>query len=153
MNPRAEADWCPCKGRADGLIAKGGVIDVRCEDRHIFKKCGSDNRVSSRQSTKGEHRLYLLAGYDVQCIDLRAGAERCPCRGQIDCVVVENRRCEERHLLTQCESGWRVSGRQRTASKVPLCIQAVYDVRCMDLRADAERCPCRGKRDCVAAES
>ena len=34
MDRKAEADWCPCRDRVDGLIATDG----RCEEWHLFGK-------------------------------------------------------------------------------------------------------------------
>ena len=65
MGVRAEADWCPCRRRLDGLIATVG----RCEEWHLFGKCGRGYRVSGRQSTRGEIPLRIPAVHDVQCTD------------------------------------------------------------------------------------
>ena len=43
MDPRAEADWCPRRGREDGVVAGAR----RCEEWHLFGKCGSGQRVSA----------------------------------------------------------------------------------------------------------
>ena len=71
---RAEVE---CR-RADGLIATAG----RCEEWHLFEKCGSSWRIFGRQSTRGEVPVRPMeCGAWTRELDSRAEANWCPCGG------------------------------------------------------------------------
>ena len=119
LDPRAEADWCPCIGRVDRLIATAG----RCEERHLFEKCGRCCRAAVRHGTGGEVPVRPMeCGAWVHELDSRAEADWCPCRGRVDRLIATTGRCEEWHLFEKCCSGWRIFGKQSTGSAVQVRI-------------------------------
>lgn len=121
------------------MIANGG----RCEERHLFGKCGSGWRASGRHSTGGEVPLRIPAAHDVRCMYPRAEADWCPCTRRVDCVVVETRRCEELHLFAECGvAGACPAGK---ALRVRFCCVLQC---CMDPKAGADCCGCCGREDC-----
>ena len=87
--------------------------------------------------------MRIPAAHDVRCLDLRAEADWCPCRGRVDRLIATAGRCEERHLLEKCGRCCRAAVRHGTGGEVPVRILAAHDVRCLDPRAEADWCPCR----------
>ena len=88
----------------DRLIATAG----RCEERHLFEKCGRCCRAAVRHGTGGEVPVRILAAHNVRCLDPRAEADWCPCIGRVDRLIATAGRCEERHLFEKCGRCWRV---------------------------------------------
>ena len=83
------------------MIAKDG----RCEEWDLFGNCGSGQHVSGWQSIAGETPQRILAARDVRCMDPRAEADWCPCRGGVDGVIAKGGGCEERDLIGKFGSG------------------------------------------------
>ena len=83
LDPRAEADWCPCRSGI-GL-----------------ESAEAAGRVSGRPSTRGEIPLRILAVHDVWCMGVRAEVDWRPCRRRLDGLIATVGRCEERYLCNR----------------------------------------------------
>ena len=69
--------------------------------RDLFGKCGSGKRVSAWQSIAGEIPLRIPAARDAWCMDPRAEADWCACRGGVDGVIAKDRWSEEQGICLE----------------------------------------------------